>query len=139
MTFDKTVNYILEDQSTDEKYTILSPLDYSEALLISPYYNRKNTVHCLFYKVTNDKEKNIEYEEDKFLPEIPEEIANNWVHVQTIAGKNASSRLYAESFYIINGEREFRIRDMDVFDTYLKPTNLSDEVKDTFGDMYTEL
>ena len=142
-SFDKVVQYILEDQSKEEEYTLIKPIDYSEMMLISSFNYRDNIKHCLFYKVLNDKERNNEYIKDEFLPEIPKEIANNWTRKKVIQGKNVNllkKRLYDESLYIINTtDLGWQIRDMDIFETYLKPTGIGSDVKDVFGDVYEEI
>jgi len=156
MKFDKIVNTILEGQAVkDNRYTLVTPFDYDNVLMQQPLEDKQDRTYYELYKVTEDKKRsigdyranNLEFIKAEYLAELTEDVESNWdkkylAYGRDIVKSNAvlsASLLGVDtgSIYIVNDTRKFDDDDLTI--AYLKPSSITDEVKDTFSDMYSEL
>jgi len=156
MKFDKIVNTILEGQAVkDNRYTLVTPFDYDNVLMQQPLEDKQDRTYYELYKVTEDKKRsigdyranNLEFIKAEYLAELPEDVESNWDKKYLAYGRDIvkSNAVLSASFlgvdmgsiYIVNDTRKFDDDDLTI--AYLKPSSITDEVKDTFSDMYSEL
>ena len=136
---------VLEGETVQENYIAISPLDYSEAVIRVRHGDERRLKFFERYIVTSDKKDNLKYIKDELVPKLPEGVDAQWkkcyllygLDIMTRHGVDNDDGFYRRCVYIVQHPKTWWKEDL--LEAYLKPANLSNEVKDTFGDMFTEL
>ncbi len=149
MLFEKAMKVVLEGDTVQENYTAISPLDYSDVVIRVRHGDERRLKFFERYKVTNNKEDNLKYIKDELVPKLPEGVDAQWEKHYLVYGMEIMGRygvdnndgFYLRCVYIVKYPKAWssELWKDDLLEAYLKPTNLSNEVKDTFGNMFTEL
>jgi hypothetical protein len=149
MLFERAIKMVLEGETVQENYIAISPLDYSEAVIRVRHGDEGRLKFFERYIVTSDKKDNLKYIKDELVPKLPEGVDAQWKKCYLLYGMDIMGRhkvdqddgFYLRGVYIVKYPKLWgsELWKDDLFEAYLKPTNLSNEVKDTFGNMFTEL
>ena len=145
MLFEKKFNMILEGKTVQENYTFINPIDYSDVIILLLAGSEGRKKYYEFYKVVNNKNNNLKYINYQLFTKLPEEYIKGWEKKYLVNGRDIMYKYGMEegegftvnSYYIVKHPKHWDKEDM--FIAYLKPTNLTGDVKDVFGNMFTEL
>ena len=140
---------LLEGKTVQENYTAISPLDYSDVVIRVRHGDEHKLMFFERYKVTSDKKENLKYIKDELVPKLPEGVDAQWEKHYLVYGMEIMVRysvynddgFYQRCVYIVKYPKTWssELWKDDLFEAYLKPTNLTGDVKDVFGDVYGEL
>jgi hypothetical protein len=154
MKFKKKIITLLEGEMVEDNFILLTPMEYSDVLIRSPILDFGKKKHIEWYKVIGQKKSkwedflpsNIKLIKDELVLKIPDEVLRTWEKAYLVNGRDIMYK-----YGIEQGESNFEEVDMykvlyprrwdksDLFQAYLKPLNLSKDVKDVFSDFYTEI
>jgi response regulator RpfG family c-di-GMP phosphodiesterase len=150
---------LLESQIIQGNYILIKPIDYSEVMLRLRMGDMNGKKFCEWYKVTNPKRRpshslnatvyeNLKITKSGLIEQIPDEVINEWDMKYIVLGQeimlkyamDVDEEVYSNCYYIaLNPERFTKFYKTQLTQAYLKPTNLSSDVKDTFSDVFAEL
>ncbi len=156
MKFENKFNMLLEGETVQENYVLLSPFNYHEALLVCPVYpsllsGKKLIIEwCEItepkkFKDEDIRSNNLHPVRSEHVNKIPDEIKLNWEKCYIILGRDIMYKYGLEvgdgiayrSYYKVLFPKAWKNEKDALHLAYLKPSNFSSEVKDTFGGLYS--
>lgn len=147
--FNKTVNYILENQQYKHMFILIDPSEYQSAIVTDTWISqqRASVPNYEYFKVMmpNEEGENLQRTKYKRTTELPEEIDSTWLKTPIMYGGDVmkytdkdtrGNPVRQYSNYIVLNPHQYS--DRELFTAYLEPA-LEPELRDVFGDLYSEL
>ena len=148
MTFDEAVNCIIEKQQDEHMFILIDPSDYQKAIITDTWsYQRASVPSYTFFKVIPVNDEGVNLQRIKYMSskELPKDIDSSWFETPMMFGGDVKrytdkdtkgNPINTNSNYIVLNPHQYSKSDM--FTAYLEPA-LEPELRDVFGDLYSEL
>jgi hypothetical protein len=149
MSYYKTVR-LLEGQMVLDNFIALDPTEFTEMLLRYPLLDMNKKKYVDWYEITSKRRlrddeytgNNAKLIKTENIDRIPDEVLQTWKKAFVVLGRDIiyhygmdeDDGIDKDSYYYTLNRRGFDKN--EVLPAYLKPSNFSSEVKDTFGGLY---